>query len=473
MKNIIKTSYLLIAYITCSIILYSAIKFPIGRAPLLYIGFLLSCVFFYYFYEKIINLKIVINDPFELIAPTLFFNIFVLFIYYLSSFELGLPSNIFRISFNFGNFMDFITLPATYNSRTFDWISTGHFPLAYALSKFFSDISGWEKNSIDVRQMIYLYFGVYIIFMLPLLILINNSLKKLNIDSKIKFLYWIFFLGSYPILVGFERGNFALIASSLMSIYVLMYQKNSFRVCAIIVGVAASIKTINLVFLLLLISRSKRDELLIAIAVFIFVTILSLIYIFGFTPSEWLIFAKAIMAPINSSVIFTDANKLIATSGWDSFRSFIYVLLNGISSDITSHSNIFSRLMLIFAGILFILFLLFRKKPYLWYQEAIFIISLPLAFHSSSGDYNIAILIPFLLVMLVNYKFNNNSYIFSIYSLTFILISGFALGYISCCGDGTGRSIAISIKSALTPFALTAGCILILNNLFSSYKVNS
>lgn len=462
----VKFSYVALSISAFILIIYSAIRFAPGRAGLLYVGLFMSIILLTYIYKSIINKLDVQNiNLIDLIRPVLVVNFTTLFLYYLSSFEIKTPLNLFRISYSFGNFMDFITMPATYNSGTFDWIETGHFPFAYAIGKFFSDIAGWQKDVVRISRMIYIYIAFYFITLLPLVILINDVIRKLNISKNETILYWSFFFVSYPVLVSFERGNLAFIASSLMSAYVLFRQRDKLTFCAIIIGIAASIKTINIVFFLLLLSHARKKDFVISIVTFIIVTTSSLFYLFGFNFTNWSIFSNAIFAPLFSNVIFSDVNKALCTTGWDSARSLFYLLVNGVTSDVTSNSKIFNHLLMSIAGCIFLYFLLFRKKHFLWYQEALLIISLPLAFHSSSGDYNLMLLVPFLIICLVNFNHSKNSQIFSIYSIPFMLLSGYSLVYIFCCGDGTGRVAGISIKSILVPYAITVGIFFILLNL--------
>ena len=469
----IKITFILIAISCCLAILYSAIKFPTARAGQLYVGLLFSILIFVFIYQKIIKNIDQKKSSLDLIRPILIFNLLTLFIFYISSFELNIPSNLFRISFTFGNFMDFATMLDTQHSGAYSWIISGHYPSSYAFSKFFVNISGWGAgDAINIPRLVQLYVFIYIITLIPFYLLIRNLLINIQINDQDKILYWAFFISSYPLLVSFERGNFAFITGSLLAIYVLFYQRSSFKLCAVVIGIAASIKSLNLIFFLLLLNRFKKDELIIAVLTFISITFLSLIYLFGFNYSDWVKFVDAIFAPIYSTITLSDAAKIIATPGWDSARTFFIAMFTGLTGDQSSDSVYFKRLSMLIGTIIFGVFLYVRKGTSEWYQDGLLIVSLPLAFHSMAADYNLILLIPFLIVVLQNYKTNLNSQIFSTFSISFLLLSGYSLTWIECCGV-VGRNISVSIKTVLIPYALSLGIFLILFNLIKKKSLSS
>ena len=458
--NLISASYILIATFTLLLIFYNAVT---SGSKQVYFGFILSLATFVYIYLNIIKNYAEKKSLLEILRPVIVFNFLVLLLFYISSFEMGIPRGYFRVSFTFGNFMDFATMPDTYVRGSFDWVATGHFPFAYAISKAYATALGWMPNSnINFSRIRNSYILIYILATIPLIMLIKNTLKDMRIDPGMKIIYWAFFLISYPIFVSFERGNLAFLAASLLALYVINYQRESYRLCSIIIGVAAAIKTLNLIFLLLVLSKLGLKNFMISIFTFAGITIASLFYLYGVNFSEWMIFKSAILAPINSPIIISDANKILCNTGWDSARSLILALYNNVKSDIISQSAIFSKA-LIAAAIIFLC--VFYKKVGrrgLWYQEALFVLTLPLIFHSASGDYNLLLLVPFIVLLMKNHTVGNNSELLVFYSIPFLLVSGLTIYDMTCCGDGLGRAVSVSIKSILVPYSLTVASVLIL-----------
>jgi hypothetical protein len=225
-------------------------------------------------------------------------------------------------------------------------------------------------------------------------------------------------------------------------------------VAAVILGVAASIKTLNLVFLIFLFSRFSLRHILFGLFAFVLSQFLSLIYIFGFEIHYWNIFNIALIAPFASEVVFSDPAKIIATTGLDAFRVLIYTLFNGIVGEMTSASKLFNFTAFSVGGALYLFFYMFSGRRLSWYIEFLFILLIPMVFHSMSGDYNIIILFPFFLILFYSAESADEFFLLRSFSLTCLLVGGMTVGSLSCCGEGLGRSVGISLRAAIVPFGL-------------------
>ncbi len=425
------------------------------------IGFLLSFTALYIIYFLFLNRKIVYKDNVDLILKVAYFNIIVLFLYYISSFEVGVAKFFWRVSFDFGNFMDFITLPDTYASGTYTWISTGHFPFTYALSKIFAEISNYKIPVSSHTSIRNLYLIIFFLAITPLIFLIRRYCSENQIVGSNKFLVYVGLLASYPLIMGFERGNFAFISATFLTLAIIAYDKGYFRVVVLLLSFAISLKTVNLVFLIFIISRFGFRGFIISMTYILFITISSLIFIFGVDFDRWATFYPAILAPINSPVVFSDANKIIATTGLDGLRVALLAILNGVTHDLTSDNKLFNRAVLFLGMGIMLTYYLRKRENSPWYVELLLLVTTPLLFHSASGDYNLQLLMPILLIVLLKNEYKK---FVPFLLIPLLLVGGIPIDRIFCCGDGTGRAITLSIKSLLIPFSLSMIIVAILTS---------
>ncbi len=427
--------------------------------------FIWAAVYFYV-YEKIIKQKIAETSEKsikKILAPVLIFNLIIFYLFYFSSFELGIPKNMFRVAYQFGNFMDFITMPTTYVQGSYNWITTGHFPLSYAIAKFFAFCISWSNTHTPHFETIRNgYLITCFLCFATSYPLIRQTKKTLNLDKKNTSLLVPFLLTSYPFFILFERGNFALIGFALLSLFAYNFQKNNFRISAGLLGILAAIKTLNLIMLIFLFSKFKKSHIAIGILTAITITIFSLIYLFGINIQQWALFSKALIAPIKSKVIFSDPNKIFATTGIEAFRALMHTLLKNIHTELSSYSKAFNNISLIAGAGCMLIFYWRHSRHAPWYLEFLFILTVPMVFHGTSGDYNLGLLVPFYLVLLCHLKQEQNVKIAQIYSIVFLLLSGLALDVVYCCGNIPDRSINISPRAVLVPFALTCSMLLIM-----------
>jgi len=434
---------------------------------------IISVFIIYYIYQYILKPKQGKNE-YTVMRGVVLFNILILFLFYLFSLEIPAPRNILKVSFAWGNFMDFMAMIDTAANGTYQWAKDGYAPFAYAISKFVVDGTGAGIYSLSSDRIYrFTYLVMFFLFVLPYLFLLKKLFETKKLNNNNKLLTFAFIFMSYPFFVSLERGNFSFITASLLTLFCIFYSDKKFYLAAIILGVVSSIKVFNFSLMLIGFFALGTGFFLLSIVSFFVTTLASLIYLFGNNFSEFLIFKNTLFAPINSEIIFSDANKVFATTSWDSFRSLLNLLYGGHQNDMSSHSIWFSRLSLVAGIVLLVLTLMLGYKKLPWYILSIAIISIPQAFHYNSGDYNLIILVPFIIALLMEKNeeiFQQiNLPIFKFLSIIFLLVSGVAIFEINCC-NVVGRSIHASIKSFLIPLSLTMS---VMYMIFFSLKKSS
>lgn len=419
-------------------------------------------VAFVYIYNYLFKKDEGFSDLSAVVYPALVFNLATIFLHYLVSFEFDMPKGFMRVSYLFGNFADFTTMADTYVRGTFDWISTGHFPFAYAIGKAFAQATGWTEAHVPSSRGMRAGYCVFALLcmgaILPLLHDVKNSLGNRN-----KFLLLLAFLAtSYPIIVMLERGNLAIVTFAGLSLFCFFFVRNKLWICAVLIGLLASLKTLNLLLFVFLLSRFSWKYVLIGIATFVAVSVLSLFYLFGLDVSRWMLFKQAFLAPLNSPVIFSDATKLFLTSGFESLRTLFSTLVSGQQTEVTTQSAIFNKILLAIGASIAVYFYCVARKSTAWYLEFVFLLVLPMLFHSSSGDYNTSLLVPFWLILIVNLDSRETALLAKLMAVCFLLLSGLSISEISCCGDNLGRYVNLSPKGAIMPIALFSSLLMII-----------
>lgn len=394
------------------------------------------------------------NDKNNTIYPVLIFNLITLYFYYFFSFDLGFPKGFMRVSYLFGNFADFLTMSDTYVHQNFLWINTGHFPFSYAIGKWFAHITKWraESNPDFYQVLSFSYLRVWLIAILSLMPLaIYSWIKSKN--KKHVILAFAFLATSSPFFVMYERGNLALITFAFLSLICFFYLIEQYWICAILIGMTASTKSLNLIFFVFLFSRFEKKNIFIGFLSFAIITIGSLYYLFGTHVQQWTIFMNALIVPFHNSILFTDATNLFLTTGIESFRSLIHTLLHVQLVETTTQNQYFNKFLLLMGLLLGIYFYIKKRKLTSWYHEFVILLCIPMVFHPCSGDYNLGLLIPFWLIMVFNADTPDKQRVVNYISIAFLLLGGISIGEVSCCGV-PGRSLNISPKGAIVPFML-------------------
>jgi len=180
----------------------------------------------------------------EALKPVLLINIFLLYIFYISRYELHLPINYFRVGFTYDNFWDFYYQLLNAANASYKTVSSGYLPLSQAISKFFALICDWNSSIPNLsRKTISVYLIFYVVCISPILLFLKDFKKE--VDS---YYYILFFLilSSYPFIFCFERGNFVLISFFFLTLSLYFFSRKNHIAAILFLSFFFSLKVFNL-----------------------------------------------------------------------------------------------------------------------------------------------------------------------------------------------------------------------------------
>lgn len=416
----------------------------------------------------------------QLLKPIFYFNLAIVILFYLGRFEFGLASNDFKVGFTYGNFWDFYFQALTVSDQTYKAANTGYFPFAYAISKLFAFLGGWRNGLYEVNgTMIRLYVVYLLLFLSPMILLIQEMKKSCKLDQERTWLLGIFVVVSYPFLFAVERGNFAIVSFFFLALMAYFYQRGQLRYCAVAGALLLSVKLLNIIFLLFLIRRCRkywREFLL----VFAGVSLLSLIYLFGFDYQKWAIFKLALLSPLQGlfpdlfkeSFVVTDGGRLQGMTSIDSFRVLLKTLVTNATMNATTNIPVLDAVLMLVGVALLAFFYLRCARNASWQEELIIVLCVVMAFHSGAAEYNLLLLlVP--LAYLAGEPMDGHVGQLMRYVGICLMLSGGVVLYLVALPEPSGFYNSASPKSFLVPFGLVAGIVTILANAYQRRKTVS
>jgi hypothetical protein len=241
-----------------------------------------------------------------------------------------------------------------------------------------------------------------------------------------------------------------------------------------------SVKLLNIIFLVFLIRRCRkywREFLLVTAAV----SLLSLIYLFGFDYEKWAIFKLALLSPLQGlfpslfkeSFVVTDGGRLQGMSSIDGFRVLLKTLVTNTSiNDVTDIAALDAVLML-FGAVLLIFFYIRCARNASWQEELMVVLCVVMAFHSGAADYNLLLLLVPLAYLADESMEGHVGRLMRYAGLYFMLSGGVTLYLVAVTTDPNTAYLTASPKSLLVPFGLVANIAIILANAYRPRKTVS
>lgn len=395
----------------------------------------------------------------DIYKPIFFFNIIIIIIFTYSKYEFNLPLNDFKIGFTYSNFWDYFYQLMLFSDGTFKTINTGYLPLSFAISKFFALVSNADgANFVVTSRMVASYLLYLLIFLSPIVLIIRHVGRTLKLNSEGLLLVTIFLFTSYPLMFCIERGNFVIASFFFLTLFSFAYYRNKIDLSIIFMAFLINLKLLNFIFLIFFIRRFKGSYLKLFFYSLV-INLGSLIYLFKVDLSKWALFKLAFISPFQGlfpglfveKFVATDGGRLQGMSFVDNFRVLLNTLFNNISINATTQIPLIETILIVFGLLMVIVFYLKCRNLISWIDELIFLVAIPIVFHSGSADYNLILLVPLLSLLLKEVMDHDSASILR-YSGLFMMLSGGVVIYLVTAHEGIFNSA--SLKSLLVPFGL-------------------
>lgn len=421
-----------------------------------------SGIFAVWFLRCGLNIKVVF-------LTVILCNLLFFFLSYLYQYEVGGPASMFKIGFTYGNFWDFYYQLLLAADKSYHTIATGYLPFAWFFSQLFASIDGWTGEGPQIYASTkLLYFGVFAVSMSPFLLFWGETRRLFDNDTSILLLVLVAL--SYPIVFVFERGNFVILSFFFLSLALYSYWKGRKSLSVVLFSLFFSLKVTNLILMVTFIRFFGIKRWAIALVIIFVVQLVSLYYVTG-GVSQWAMFAEALLAPLQGMLsvlnvtptasgfsvpyIVTDGARLQGMTSVDTIRALFNALANDIRLNmigITPGLNMFYNLLGL-GGIIY--YFINNRSPRDLNQEVIAILSLLMLAHSGSAEYNLILLYPSAIILILAGKWVSYEYGFKCLLLMTVCIWSFPIYLVKVYPDADLFNAA-SVKSLLIPYFLIA-----------------
>lgn len=400
-------------------------------------------------------------DPIMILKPVLFFNVVIVVLFYYGSLEWGLTHTEFKAAWYFGNFWDFYAIVLSQAERTYQWVSTGYLPFAYALSKVFAKLMMWSPDHHDFNTRTSLvYFGYVFVSMSPLALLGRGVAVANRLSKEQIFFFAVFLMTCYPVFFTVERGNYVMVSFFFLGLAIFSYDRGRSHWAAFFLGLLVALKVFNVVFALFVLRRCYRQFGTFVVTV-LATSLASLIYLFRVHPVQWAIFKSVFLVPVGGMVatvaapIETDSGKLSGgTTGFEAFRILLRTLFYSVKDNMTSDSATLNLVMMVVGIACIGCFYVFCRRRTDWVDEILVLAIVPMLFHPASGSYNLMLVLPALMVIACRKPAAYDAAMLRFAGLFLMLSSGIVISTITCCYDVPGRYTSVTPESFLVPFSL-------------------
>ncbi len=464
------THFLKTLYWVCATLLLAAIAFHsiseifsaglISRAGVRACYGFFATAFVLFFAHYIVFARQMSGGIIDIFRPVFYFNIVIVVLFYYSGFEFGLPRNDFKVGFAYGNFTDFYFQALTAAERTYEAINTGYLPFSYALSILFAKLVGWKQGLHSTTSWtVFIYFAYLVVFLSPLALLVRQVAIANRLRGESIFFLGLFLATCYPVLFVVERGNFAVISFFCLSLMMYFYNSGRHGWCAVLIGLLVSLKTLNFVYLIFVLRRLPYHWKTFLVTM-VLMTIISLVFIFGFSMTKWGVFKYALTSPIGGMIpdavkqvfVMTDGGKLQGGSSIEAFRVLLRTLFFSVKQNITTDVPALNLFLIGIGATCLAFFYIYRRNRMDWLDEIMVLTIIPILFHAQAAEYNLMLLMP-ALMLIASRQMNSYNETLLRYASLFIMLSG---GVVIALIDQDTRLNFNSVtpKSLLVPFSL-------------------
>lgn len=399
----------------------------------------------------------------EILLPIFIFNVGMVLLSNFNSYEQHLPQGFFHVGFPFGNYTDFYASALwSFNKDGQNFLfSTGYYPLTLAIANLTGYMMGLTTvmQSLTGSRPFFVYLMFFFLALIPLLNLLRNIFYKNNNKTQL-LLAVMLLLTSYPVLFTFERGNLSIVTMIFLTLTLLFWDRSK-KVALIFVALLVSLKLINVIFIVFLFGRTRKELFYFA---FTFATIqIVTLFAFKLFGSGLLInfdTVRLLITNVTGGVVFSNSIKLFATSGVEAFMLAIKHSWFNIVVDGGGDFNSVRKLILLLGGILvatyFIRQLLIVKNNFNITEALIYLILVICLFHPLAADYNLIILLPLMFKYYSGIQTLNEFFIAKLLALILMPLSYFPFLNVVCCGgqEIPGRYVFLTLKSFLLPFII-------------------
>ena len=394
-------------------------------------------------------------------------NVIFLLAAYLTTYDVGGPKNYFKIGFTYSNFWDFYYQLLLAADKSYLTIASGYFPLAWTFSDFFAQVDGWSGAGPEIKWSTkIMYFMVFGICMSSFLLFFNDLKGKFTTKNAI--LIILFIAISYPILFAYERGNFVIISLFFLTPALYAYWKNNIPVSIIFFALFFSMKTVNLILLPTFIRFFGIRYTVYLSVLILTIQIASLFYVTG-GLSQAPMFGEALFAPFwgvlsslpitftsagfQQNYIATDGGRLQGITNLDTIRVLFHTIIYDVRLNIIS---ITTNLQILYnvIGLTGVSYYFIKNwKVGDIYAEIIAILSLMMFAQSSSAEYNLILLYPAVMILLLTGKWQQ--YKLGLKSLILMTVSMGSLPiYMVQVYPDADLFIAAGVKALWVPYFL-------------------